>query len=226
MIEMEIKDEAHTAYQGWSIGLLELEGLFPRGSGPALDAEVERVEERLKARFGGLGRGDMARIDPARAYDAHFARAGRAYPVLLQAESIASKGRRIAMSDPLVRAMFAAELEGMLLTAGHDLDALRLPLVLCLATGSEAMPTLGGSEKTPPVGDLVLRDAGGIIASVLLGPDVRTSIEPSTSRLLFVIYAPPAIAADVILGQLGRLSSLAVLACQGATAGPPSILDL
>ncbi len=71
----------------------------------------------------------IAQTEPSRAYDEHFSRAGKAYPVLLQATGVATKGRRISMPDPLVRSMFAAELEGMLLTAGHDLDAFEVPVV-------------------------------------------------------------------------------------------------
>ncbi len=54
------------------------------------------------------------------------------------------------MADPLVRAMFAAELEGLPLAAGHDSLVLRPPLLLDLASGKEAMSTLGGVEKSPP----------------------------------------------------------------------------
>ena len=226
MIRLEVSSAARGAYAGWRIGLLEIEDLFPRGEGAELDAEVALVEKGLASRFGGLGRKELARTEPARLYAEHFARSGKAYPVLLQAEGAATKGRRIAMGDPLVRAMFAAELEGMLLTAGHDLDALKPPLHLELASGSESMPTLGGSEKAPPPGDLVMRDELGIFASVLLGPDSRTSIAPTTSRLLFVIYAPPGLAEESILRQAARLAELAALACPSARAGALEITEL
>ena len=80
------------------------------------------------------------------------------------------------MPDPLVRAMFTAELDGMLLSSGHDLSALDEPVCVDLASGPEADADLRRAEKTPPAGDLVMRDAQRIVASVLLGPDSRTAI--------------------------------------------------
>jgi hypothetical protein len=226
MTGISASKDVGTVYAGWTIGTLEIEGLSPRDGGPALDAEVDRVEEMLRSRFGGLGRKAIALTEPTRIYEEHFSRSGKAYPVLLQAAGVVSKGRRIAMPDPLVRAMFAAELEGMLLTAGHDLDALAMPLSLGLASGSATMPTLGGDEKAPPADDLVMSDARGIVASVLLGPDARTCITAATRRALFVIYAPATLPDRPILDQLERLGALALLACPGAKAGTPALMKL
>jgi hypothetical protein len=219
------------AFAGWSLGFIEIEGLSPReapGATPGgdLEREVLRVEEGLKARFGGLTRKEIAGSEPARAYEAYFAAAGKAFPVLLQADAVANKGRRIAMPDPLVKAMFAAELESMILTAGHDLDSLRRPLALGLADGMATMPTLGGAIKVPPRGDLVMRDGLGVFASVLLGPDDRTSIGPAAGRVAFVAYAAPGIRADAVRGHLRRLAELAALACPGAAAAEARVLAL
>jgi hypothetical protein len=213
VIEPTVSREARTAYAGWSIGLLELEGLLPREASPSLIAEVGRIEASLGSSYGGMSRKELAAIEGARPYAEHFARSGKAYPVLLQAEAVASKGRRLSMPDVLVQAMFAAELESLLLTAGHDLDALRAPLELGLADGAEAMPTLGGADKVPPSGDLVMRDAIGVVASVLLGPDSRTPIGLGCERALFVAYAPPGIEAARIDAHLQRLAALCGLAC-------------
>jgi hypothetical protein len=226
VIGLGVSSEAREAYAGWRIGLLELGGLLPRGGGAALEAEVERVEAGLRASCGGIGRRDLARLEPLRPYAEHFSRSGRAYPVLLQAEAIASKGRRIEMPDPLVRAMFAAELESMLLTAGHDLGAMQGPITLGVAAGTESMPTLGGAEKRPPPGDLVMRDAEGIVASVLLGPDARTSIGPASASLLFVVYAPPEVREAGLRAHLERLAALAALACPGLSAGEAELTRL
>jgi DNA/RNA-binding domain of Phe-tRNA-synthetase-like protein len=80
------------------------------------------------------------------------------------------------------------------------------------------MPTLGGSEKTPPEGDLIMRDAEGLVASVLLGPDSRTRMAPSTSRALFVVYSPPGIGAEELEAGLDRIEEAVALACPGARA--------
>jgi hypothetical protein len=218
MTKLEIAEGAREAYARWRIGLLEMGELGARSRSPALEGLVRRVEESLEERLGGKSRKELAATRPLDLYSGHFGRRGRAYPVLLQAEAIASRGRRLEMPDPLVLAMFAAELESLLLTAGHDLDALKAPLVLALADGASAMPTLGGSEKTPPEGDLIMRDAEGLVASVLLGPDSRTRMAPSTSRALFVVYSPPGIGAEELEAGLDRIEEAVALACPGARA--------
>jgi len=216
MIEVALATGAREAYTGWRVALMEIEALGPRTRTPELEAEARRVEDGLRKRLGGKSRKELATIHPLDAYSDHFERWGKAYPVLIQAEAIASKGRRLEMPDPLVLAMFAAELDGLLLTAAHDSNALRPPLVLDEADGRRPMPTLGGAEKTPPVGDLVMRDSEGIVASVLLGPDSRTSVSPSTSRSLFVVYAPFAISEAELAAGLDRVAATVRLACPGA----------
>ncbi len=71
-----------------------------------------------------------------------------------------------------------------------------------------------------------MRDARGIVASVLLGPDARTSISTTTERALFVVYGPAGLPDQSIVRQLERLGTLARLACPGARAGAPSLLSL
>lgn len=226
MVEVALATGAREAYTEWRVGLMELEGLGSRSRSPALEAEVRRVERALVRDFGGKTRRELATIHPLDAYADHFGRWGKAYPVLLQAEAIASKGRRLEMPDPLVLALFAAELDGFLLSAAHDLDALRPPLVLDEADGKLPMPTLGGAEKTPPLGDLALRDNEGIVASVLLGPDSRTSIAPATSRSLFVVYAPFAVGEAELSAGLDRLEAAVRLACPSARRAGRAILRL
>jgi DNA/RNA-binding domain of Phe-tRNA-synthetase-like protein len=219
MVDLRLAAGVGEAFAAWTIGLMEMDGLGARGGAsgrlPDLEAYARRVEEELKERFGGLPRKELAATRPLEAYQAHFAARGKAYPVLLQAEAIASRGRRLEMPDPLVLAMFAAELDCLLLVAGHDLDKLEAPLELAAADGARPMPTLGGAEKIPPAGDLVMSDARGIVASVLLGPDSRTSLTATTSRALFVLYAPPGIGIAQVAGGLDRVSAAIALACPG-----------
>ena len=61
------------------------------------------------------------------AYDAYYRQFKKTYHVQLQLESILFKGKSIPSVAALVEAMFMAEMNDLLLTAGHDLDALHLP---------------------------------------------------------------------------------------------------
>ncbi|GAI35107.1 unnamed protein product, partial [marine sediment metagenome] len=57
--------------------------------------------------------------------------------VLLQLESIVFKNKSIPKVASLVEAMFMAEIKNLLLTAGHDLDAIDLPIKLDVSSGGE-----------------------------------------------------------------------------------------
>lgn len=103
------------------------------------------------------------------------------------------KGKSIPGGAALVEAMFMAEMQDLLLTAGHDLDSLRLPLRLDLASGTERYRLLRGEEQLVKEGDMLISDQEGVISSILYGPDQRTQITPDTRSVLFTTYAPPGI---------------------------------
>ena len=69
------------------------------------------------------------------AYRDYYKRFDKTYHVQLQLESLLFKGKSIPSVAGLVDAMFMAEMKDWLLTAGHDLDSLQLPLRLEATTG-------------------------------------------------------------------------------------------
>ncbi len=95
-----------------------------------------------------------------------------------------------------------AEVDNLLLTAGHDLDALQLPLTLEAATGGERYITLRGQEQELKPGDMYIADRAGIVSSILYGPDQRTQIQPQTRNVMFTIYAPAGIDEPAIVKHL------------------------
>jgi DNA/RNA-binding domain of Phe-tRNA-synthetase-like protein len=133
------------------------------------------------------------------AYQAHYRPFGQTYHVVRQLESVALKGRDLASpGGALVSAMFAAELDSLLLTAGHDVDALVPPLVVDCSQAGDRFVGINGQERELKPGDMLMRDALGIISAVLHGPDQRTRFAETTTSALFVTYAPKGIArADV-----------------------------
>lgn len=62
-----------------------------------------------------------------------------------QLESIL-KGKGIPSVQHLVEAMFMAELKNAILTAGHDLDKLSLPLRAQVCSGAESFVAMGGRD--------------------------------------------------------------------------------
>jgi DNA/RNA-binding domain of Phe-tRNA-synthetase-like protein len=86
-----------------------------------------------------------------------------------------------------------AELEDLLLTAGHDMDALQPPVRIDVAVGDERSVGLRGEEHLMKPSDMMMRDKLGVISSVVYGPDYRTRIIRSTQHVMFATYAPPGI---------------------------------
>jgi DNA/RNA-binding domain of Phe-tRNA-synthetase-like protein len=162
------------------------------------------VEGRLRERFPG----ETIDTDPvARAYAQYFRRYGGRYPVVHQAKTVLA-GRSIESTSALVAAMFTAELDSLVLTSGHDLRALRIPLVVDVAVAGDAYTTLSGKDRMLRAGDMIVRDAEGIIASVAYGPDDRTRLRPDTDAALFGAWCPVGIDPMIVEAHLERLAAV------------------
>jgi DNA/RNA-binding domain of Phe-tRNA-synthetase-like protein len=93
----------------------------------------------------------------------------------------------------LVEAMFMAEVKNMLLTAGHDLDALKLPARLDVTTGEELYTLMRGQPQQVKPGDMMISDSEGILSNIIYGPDQCTQIRPETRNVIYTVYAPAGI---------------------------------
>lgn len=208
----------NTTYPGAAIGLLVMHNVVNPERHAVLEQCKRRLEQELRTRFGGQDRATLKALPVIRAYDAYYKRYKKTYHVQLQIESIAHKGKDIPAVAGLVEAMFVSELKNQLLTAGHDLEAVRLPVVLDVATGTERYILYNGQQETLKAGDMFIRDALGVISSVLYGPDQRTRITPYTRHVLFTVYAPPGIAEEAVGQHLRDLqANVLLLAPEAAT---------
>jgi DNA/RNA-binding domain of Phe-tRNA-synthetase-like protein len=202
MSSFQVSDAWRNAYPGAHAGVL----VVHNAANPAHHAELEvrksALEERLRSRFAGQDRSALLRNPILQAYDAYYRQFKKTYHVQLQLESILFKGKSIPTVSALVESMFMAEMNGLLLTAGHDLDALQLPLTLDLAQGTESYTLLRGEPQTPKAGDMMISDRAGIVSSIVYGPDQRTQIAPATRNAAFTIYAPAGIQTEDIRQQL------------------------
>ncbi len=210
-------DAWKAAYPGACAGVLEMHGVLNPTGHPALDERKAAVENALRARLAGADRAAIKALPTIRAYNAYFERFKKTYHVQLQLESVALKGKPIPRVAALVEAMFMAELKNQLLTAGHDLDALRVPVTLTVADGSERYVGLGGQEQTLKAGDMFMADAEGVISAVIQGPDRRTAITPTTRRALFAVYAPAGIGAEAVRAHLQDIEANVRLVAPDAT---------
>jgi DNA/RNA-binding domain of Phe-tRNA-synthetase-like protein len=180
------------AYPGALAGVLAMGRVANPETNAALDRRKEELEAGLRARFDGR-KEELRSLEPLAAYRDYYKRFKKTYHVQMQLESVALKGQSIPRVAALVEAMFVAELKNLLLTAGHDLDAVQPPVRLEVATGTERYVRINGQEQELKAGDMFIADAEGILSSIIYGPDLRTQITAATRRALFTVYAPPGI---------------------------------
>lgn len=199
------------AHPGAAAGVLALRNVANPPQHPRPEERKAALEQRLRDQFGSLGRAGLRALPPIRVYDAYYRRFEKTYHVQLQLESVALKGKPIPRVAALVEAMFMAELQNLLLTAGHDLDSLALPVHLSVAEGSERYALLNGQEQVLKAGDMFMADRQGVISSVIYGPDQRSRITPATRSVLFTVYAPPGIRPEAVRQHLHDLRSHVLL---------------
>jgi DNA/RNA-binding domain of Phe-tRNA-synthetase-like protein len=175
-------------------------------SNPAHQVELEKqkseLEEQLRAQFAGHDRAAIASHPILQIYGEYYKRFKKTYHVQLQLESIVQKGKSIPTVASLVECMFMAEVKNMLLTAGHDLDTLQLPLTLDVTTGNESYVLLRGENQIVKAGDMMIHDGMGIISNIIYGPDQRTQITAETRNVVFTVYAPAGIDEQTITQHL------------------------
>jgi DNA/RNA-binding domain of Phe-tRNA-synthetase-like protein len=193
-----------SAYPEGIFGVLIARGCANRPQTLSIAEDKRAVEGRLREKFPG----EAIDADPvARAYAQYFRRYGGRYPVVHQAKTVLA-GRSIESSSALVEAMFTAELDSLVLTSGHDLGSLRMPLAVDVSLAGDVYTTLSGKDRVLKAGDMVVRDAEGIIASVGYGPDDRTRLRPDTNAALFGAWCPVGIAPTVVEAHLETLAAL------------------
>ena len=138
------------------------------------------MEEHLRKQFAGQDRAAVASHPVLQIYSEYYKRFKKTYHVQLQLESIVLKGKSIPTMAALVECMFMAEVKNMLLTAGHDLDTLQLPLTLDVTQGIESYTVMRGENQIVKSGDMTISDELGIVSNVIYGPDQRTQITAET----------------------------------------------
>jgi len=198
----EVSDAWTVAFPQAHVGVLVMHDVVNPARHADLDHEKELLEDQLRERFAGQTRGDLDQLPVLQAYAAYYKRFKKTYHVQLQLESIVFKGKSIPSVAALVEAMFMAEVTNMLLTAGHDLDALQLPVRLDVSRGDEIYTVMRGQPQQLKPGDMFIADRAGIISNILYGPDQRTQIQPATRNVMFTVYAPDGISEQVVLDHL------------------------
>lgn len=229
-LEISATAEWRQAHPGSAIGLLEMTGVDNGQPSAALNALKPKLEAELLQRYNGFARKDFLALPVMSAYDRYYTRFNKTYHVQLQLESIVLKGKHLPGISPAVDASFMAELDTLILTAGHDVSRLRGPITIDVSRQGDTMTQMNGTIKAFSAGDMVMRDANGISCSIIYGQDNRSPIAPTTTHVLYVAYAPGGAPTQVVESHLQLLEKYLCIFSPEATtrqflvlAAPPTV---
>ena len=198
----EVAEAWKSAFPDAHAGVLVMQAVHNPASHTGLEHSKEALMGELRLRYGGLDRSQLQALPGLQVYDAYYKRFKKTYHVQLQLESIVFKGKSIPSVAALVEAMFMAEIKNMLLTAGHDLDTLQVPIRLDVTKGDEVFTLMRGQPQQVKPGDMIISDGKGIMSNIIYGPDQRTQIQPGTRNVVYTTYAPAGISEQLITEHL------------------------
>ena len=184
---MQFSEELTASHPGLLVGTLRVDGLDSRVDQTAWTKMKQEETAKLRARLVSCTRKEMLGSSPFCQYAGYFKKFKKTYPVLLQVESIAFKGRDLSASCPAIETLFLAEVVTGLLAAGHDYSLIEPGYKAHLATGGEILNGFSG-ERTMKAGDICLLAGNRVLSSVLEGQDAVTGLTETTESALFVAY--------------------------------------
>jgi DNA/RNA-binding domain of Phe-tRNA-synthetase-like protein len=196
---LKVSDRWKSTYPDAHAGILVISNVTNPSYHPELESQKADLERQLRSRFSDQDKSAIEALPIIQAYSDYYNQFKKTYHVQLQLESIVFKGKNLPSGAALVEAMFMAEVQNMLLTAGHDFESLELPITLDVSRGDERYTLLRGQEQILKPGDMLMADRAGIISSILYGPDQRTQIKSSTRNVMFAVYAPQGIDEQAVL---------------------------
>lgn len=129
MIEIEVNGRFHQTFSNSHVGILLVSNIDSSKCPTPLEARKREIEVRLREKYLGFSRADFLELPILQAYRHYYKQFNKTYHVQLQLESVVQKGKSLPSVSPLVDANFAAELQTLILTAGHDADLLEPPIM-------------------------------------------------------------------------------------------------
>lgn len=210
-MEIKFSNRWRETFPGAHIGLLGVAGVDNTSSSSALEQHKSAVEADLRQKYAEMSRTDLLDLEVFKVYKAYYKKFKKTYHVLLQLESIVHQGKSLPAVSPLVDAGFTAELETLVLTAGHDADLLVEPVMIDAADGSEVYRLMNGNEQQSKAGDMLMRDAVGVVCTIIYGQDQRTPVSARTRRALYVAYAPAGVRAAAVQNHLETIQENVLL---------------
>ncbi len=202
-----VSERWHDRWPGAVVACLIVKEVRNPASAPALDERLTDIELELRDRYRGLDRAAIRALPPFDSYARYYTTFGQNYHVLHQVESVALKGKSIPRRAALVEAAFAEELRSGLLTAMHDADAIGPDIVTDTATGAETVTLFNGKFVALDEGDMYMRDAHGILTSVIRGPAAYGLVTPDTTSVAVCVYAPAGVTSNAVTQHLESVAA-------------------
>lgn len=202
MIDIHVHERWPQTHPGAHLGVLLVDQVDNTRRSVPLDAHKETLVARLRTQYGDWSRADLLTLPTLQIYRQYYKQFKKTYHVQLQLESILHRGKGLPSVNPLVDAAFAAELETLILTASHDAARLAPPVIIDSVGEGESFVAMNGQEQPLKAGDMAMRDADGVICTIIYGQDQHSPITPETRRALFVAYAPAGIAETAVTHHL------------------------
>ncbi len=185
---VDIVKDASLQECGIFFGLVEAE--YPAPEQWQTDAFYTRVEQTLAALRQEFADYDRKAVFGEHPYSRFFKRFKKTYPVMLQFESCLSGARPFPREDPVIGVPFLAELSTRILMGTHDLDRVKGRIVLTSGTEKEPFAGMRGEAHTYP-NDVVGRDDGGVIFSMIAGADARTCARAESRHVFYPVFGVP-----------------------------------
>lgn len=198
-MEFRVRPEVKIFYPTAKFGVLIVHNQPNKKRHQSLEKAKRQVEKTIRETY-------PEPVDDyvIQSYQDYYSKWMKTYPIEYQIKSI-KKGRTFPQVSTLVDCMFIAELEDRILTSGHDGDIIKGMPFYDLADQEEEYIKLNGQNQVLLKSDIVLRDEEGILASILFGPALRTSIELKTVNPVYFSWCPIGISTEVIDNHLSSI---------------------
>ena len=150
-------------------------------SSPYLEKEKENIYHEIsKIR-------DTAIIKEINEHKIFHEKFGKSYPIEFQVKSI-KNGKKIPAESVLRDILFVSEMKHYCIISGHDAQSLHGDLVFDLSDGNEHYVKINDKPQALKPNDIVLKDNGQIITSLLYGPGISTKINETTNNCLYLFW--------------------------------------
>ncbi len=197
-LDFHFTDRARESADASHFGLLVAQDLDTTALGAALKPVRKTTQRTLDGTPPDI-------LNNLQAFERFFKAHNHAFPLLSQREHLRKAG--IPSSNPLVTLLLLAELSTGVLIGIQDAGAIRGTLQYDVLSSSDSFEGMRGRVTCYP-GEIVLRDADGVIASLFQGPDRRTQLHPGSRDIAAFAFGVPGMDCSITMNAMKLIGDL------------------